>query len=176
MFGATDVPYHYNERTNVGLLASGAVLGGATVLEEFHCTKGGPDASERKGRADLYVATFDWGVEIEAKQAFVNGLWSESRVVSAAGRVIEKAYSDVVLARRTYTARYACAFLPVWFPRKEHPSAKELNQLTRTLMRTEGVDIWAWSFPESARQFIDSEKDGSTSYYPGIVVGLREVR
>lgn len=66
-----DLPYWYNERTNVGLLAAAAISIGAFPIEEYSISRG-KGANRSIGRADLWIrspngTTYDF----EAKQKFV---------------------------------------------------------------------------------------------------------
>lgn len=180
IWNGRDVPYHLNERANISLFASGAVLSGATILEEFRCTKGRKQASISGGRVDLYISTRDWDAEIEAKQVFINGISNEDRITGRASRALEQAHKAVISADRDHFDRYACAFLPIWIPTNRCPSYKAkhkiiLGKLQDKVASVSAIDVCGWCFPFSVRNFKDTEKDGTSSYYPGVFVIMQKV-
>ncbi|PQJ67143.1 hypothetical protein [Photobacterium angustum] len=67
-----DLPYWYNERANVGILAGAAWRSGMIALEEFQTIKVADDGEDSKGRNDLYLADKSIGAFIEAKVSFPN--------------------------------------------------------------------------------------------------------
>ena len=146
-------------------------MSGATALEAFHCTKGDLDYSRERGRADLYIATCEWSAEIEAKQEFINGSSDQNRISVVASRVLENARKDIISANRNHMTRYACAFLPIWYPKVERPSEGTLSRLRNTLTNVQEIDILAWCFPVCARGFLEDNL-----YYPGITVALRKIK
>ncbi|MEK1941642.1 MAG: hypothetical protein AAAB16_14830 [Pseudomonas sp.] len=70
-----DLPYWYNERANISILAGAAWKADWTAIEEYQITKVATEASQQGtsiGRNDLYVANEIYGFCIEAKVAYVD--------------------------------------------------------------------------------------------------------
>ncbi|MDH4870606.1 hypothetical protein [Pseudomonas sp. BN515] len=73
--GEFDLGYFYNERTNVSLLAGAVWRENPTdnlVLEEYSSDKEGEDASDYKGRRDLWFRAGGTQYRCEAKQKWVD--------------------------------------------------------------------------------------------------------
>lgn len=70
-----DLPYWYNERANVSVLAGAAWKADWTAIEEYQISKVATEAGEQStliGRNDLYLANDTYGFCIEAKVAYVD--------------------------------------------------------------------------------------------------------
>src|SRR2546425_3485512 len=80
-----DLPYWYGERTNVGILAAGAVrLKGVVALEEFTIRRGTAPVS-RAGRADLsvYDGRTERSYDFECKFQYVTFDWLSAKRVKS---------------------------------------------------------------------------------------------
>jgi hypothetical protein len=163
-----DVPYDYNERANVSLLAAGAYLGGLIAIEEYVTDKSGEQA-RRSGRADLFLSDEHRAICIECKRRVITPKVSEGMIAKA----VDEAVSDA--AHNTYEERCAGAvfFVPS-LPRRRSP-ALATDDLKSLLERFDGIradlDLFAYSLPEKTRVFVRNNRT-----WPGVILALRLVR
>lgn len=71
VWGGEDLPYWYNEQSNVSVLCGAAWRAGWTALEEYQVGRIGDEAEYGAGRNDLYIANDEHGFCIEAKVAYL---------------------------------------------------------------------------------------------------------
>jgi len=173
----TDDPaYYYNERPNLSLLAAGAWIAGATALEEFSGTKGW-GTKKSNGRIDLYVGFDSFDVEIEAKRKYMSAACNDASLRKLVSSNIKSARND---AKKDYgaDAQFGCVFfIPRFSKRRFQNYEAESSQLIRKeicrYIRLHYADSWTWCFPRNTRMLLSDKK---TSYYPGVIMGVRAAR
>jgi hypothetical protein len=169
-----DVPYWYNERANVSVLAGAAWRCGWVALEEFQTEKQEPvpeegdviDAKRWKGRCDLFICSDRRSDTIEAKFKWLS--LNSKDIEGQSSQLLDKALSD---AHNTSCGEniYAVgvAFIPFYI--KESALFRDIDeQIDEALdeMKKTGADLIAWCFPEFMRDKV-SEKG---YIHPGVVM------
>lgn len=71
-FDGEDLPYWYNERANVSVLAGAAWRSGFAALEEYQSKKLRPEGNDLNGRNDLYITNQHDDVYVEAKVLYAD--------------------------------------------------------------------------------------------------------
>jgi len=91
-----DLPFFYNERANVGLLAAAAWAAGAACIEEYRTNKSHSSDIKKKvyGRGDLYISFGEEVLLIEAKNNWIFLKSRRSTIESQFSKSIEKAIKD----------------------------------------------------------------------------------
>ena len=69
VWDGSDLPYWYNERANVSILAGGAWRSGFTAIEEYQVEKIACEQPAR-GRNDIFITDAEFSISIEAKVAY----------------------------------------------------------------------------------------------------------
>ena len=177
LFNGNDLPYWYNERTNVGVLSGAAWKAGWVALEEFQSLKmrtpgqsqnhapqhNTPAAAPYRGRCDLYLANRTDEFFIEAKACFppilnlVTGL-------DAGMTLIEADALNVDAEQGQHLSALFCA--P--FAAQQPASATEIDAHLEYAKRA-SVDAHAWIVPDLAQE--TSGYNGS--YYPLVSLFLK---
>ncbi|MBM3505791.1 MAG: hypothetical protein FJX65_18235 [Alphaproteobacteria bacterium] len=166
--GPTDVPYFYNERVNVGLLASAASIAGLSALEEFitrraHRGRSGRGRSGR-GRADLFLCNRRKGVTLEVKQVWLRKRTRHKRLM----KIVEKELKWAPTSPGSAT--YGSCLIGV-ASLDEKPDGKDVRQFIKKF-KTLSPDVVAWSFPKSCRAFSSKEDSRYRLWYPGVVLAI----
>ena len=163
-----DVPYHYSERTNVGLLgaAAWAVGSGAGSVLEYACIRRSQDG-RMAGWADLYLYDRTNSATIEAKQLYVRAGVGPAQV----NKALILANGQAVTNRDSDTA-VAAVFLTLKVAGSEAVEAS-CQSLVQAVVGSD-AHAWAWAFPRSKQNFCDAERGSGRKFrWPGVVVGLR---
>lgn len=114
-----DVPYYYNERANISLLAAGAWRGGAVALEEYgtkkRALKKRRGADHASGRCDLFVLVRkQYEFQIEATQGWIRASSRDQTVKNLVARLVGRAFVEAT--RNTEgRGRVGCVFFTVSF-------------------------------------------------------------
>lgn len=176
-----DVPYWYNERANVGVLAAAAWRCGRIALEEFQYEKIDVSSNEEtdetiqkkwNGRCDLWISNERSAEIIEAKFKWLN-MHSEKMGEIAASR-LEDAVNDAKNTRgNDETKAIGVAFLPLYAKADKVGDTLALEKIiTETIDSTCKLqaDLVAWSFPKCLRNHIGEKYN---NYLPGIILLAR---
>lgn len=177
-----DVPYFYNERANVSVLAAGAWIAGGIALEEYQASKTREDISS-SGRCDLYVCTeggFEY--EIEAKYLYNHYLKVGVQFESALKQKMDAAIKDAkaletsAALKRAGLKRAGCVFYLLGVDKSRYASTDSLNpqyselvERHKKALKNIGCDAIAWCTPEVARRFRPYNDD---QFFFGVVVAL----
>ena len=166
-----DVPWWYNERASLGLLATAVWATGGVMLEEYSTEKG-KEKKQWQGRGDLFLQVGKGKYVIEAKQKWV----SISTRANEAKAAIEKSIGDAKKAARETRAnggrRLGAVFVVPYMPKGEVSKVdKQIRSLVSDLKSIKKVNL-AWVFPEKARR--DFQYKGYL--YPGIAILLQPLR
>ncbi|MBT0664510.1 hypothetical protein KI809_09380 [Geobacter pelophilus] len=181
-----DVPYWYNERANVGVLAAAAWRCGRIALEEFQHEKAIDVSSDKEsdrttgksknGRCDLWICDDRSEEIIEAKFKWLN-MCSE-KMDDFAKSCLDAAVDDAI---KTYKARndnttkaVGVSFLPVYAKADKIGDIEALDEIiTKTIKSAckAPADLVAWSFPNRLRKYISE----SSNYLPGVILLAKTV-
>jgi hypothetical protein len=178
-----DVPYWYNERANIGVLAAAAWRCGRIALEEFQHQK--IDASSdgesedavqksRNGRCDLWIKGDDRTEEVvEAKFRWLN--MNSEKMAEIAKTCLAAAVKDATAtqkARDDGIKAIGVAFLPV-YANADKVADIEADIATTIISASKlPADLVAWCFPKRLRQVI-SEKN---NYLPGVIMLAKTIK
>ncbi|WP_434361544.1 hypothetical protein NF212_24310 [Parasalinivibrio latis] len=164
----SDLPYWYNERANVSILAGAAWKAGWTAIEEYQVPKTDLDKTYI-GRNDLYLANKELGVCAEAKVVYIDINSPEdfesyvSQSMSAAKRDVEDIQGN------EDDERLAISFV-VGKVKPDVDMEESINRFKR--MATEfPTHAYAIYCPDAAKNL--TAKDGY--YYPGVAVYIEKV-
>lgn len=140
-----DLPYWYNERSNVGLLAGAAWRAGWIALEEYQMGKHGANSDEViGGRNDLCLANSHLEYYIEAKVAY----FDIANIDRSGSHLAEIASTAVQDARRlTYDGpRLAAVFIAPFAPNSQLDTAH--IQSFVDMLEARRDDALAWVKPD----------------------------
>jgi hypothetical protein len=161
--GDNESPYWFDERANLGLLSAAAWMAEMVTLEQSP-TKKQQEDGDRNGRADLFIATQEERVYIQATQRWprVNNLNITQALADIVGDAKKISYaSDLKLG---------CLFVA---PQKaqQSPTPEELQDMVDDLQKEHTCAV-AWYFPYAYRKL----RNEAGNYHPGIAVLLKEAR
>lgn len=161
-----DLPYYYNERANVSVLAAAAWGPGSGALEEYSCRRH-RDGDVSHGRADLYVYDQSNSATIEAKQ-----LWWTPATKAEALRGLLLEANEQATTNRDSDVAVAAVFSTLMLPLDADVHA-ELDRAVAQ-MRSVGMHLIAWALPHANEPFEETNVcDGKVYQWPGVLLGLR---
>ncbi len=169
-----DLPYWYNERANVGMLAAAAWRCGYVALEEYADSKRKADNEENyQGRVDLWIGRPEskLGELIEAKVSWINLLNEDFK--THLRDALTPAIAD---ARNTKTgkslATYGICFIVPWMDIKlpQENVEQRIDDLIKAMDDLD-IDIKAWYFPSQFREIQNMYKQ----IYPGVMIMGKQV-
>lgn len=155
VFDGDDLPYWYNERANVGVLASAAWASDFIALEEFQIEKKLKKKS-RKGRCDLYVCSSnDEDAFIEAKVLF-HSIQSDyqSKIDSKLAEALDDVAQVCNDSNRNMGAVFVCPYC-------KHTESDNIDsEITKFISVIENIEapIKAWVFPREAQKSQSTHK------------------
>ncbi|TVT80468.1 hypothetical protein [Pseudomonas sp. H3(2019)] len=161
--GDNESPYWFDERANVSLLSAAAWMAEMVTLEQTP-TKKQIEEGERKGRADLFIASKEERAYLQATQRWprVNNLNLTQALLDVVSDAKKISYaSDLKLG---------CLFVA---PQKaQHsPTPEELQDMVDDLQKEHTCAV-AWYFPYAYRKLHNE----AGNYHPGIALLLKEAR
>lgn len=165
-----DLPYWYNERANVSVLAGAAWKADWTAIEEYQISKVATEASGQSthiGRNDLYLANDTYGFCIEAKVAYVDICdlkKAKKRIASRADLAVEDA-----VRLDYFEPRLGAVFVAPYSLGVE--ASEEQIQLFQQEMLRSDFQAMAWVVPINAQK----TQSGDNKYYPIVVLILMTV-
>lgn len=170
IWDGNDLPYWYNERANVGVLAGAAWKSGMTALEEFQTEKVANDGENSKGRNDLYVANKSIGAYIEAKVIFPD-ISKHIKYQIDIKNKLKLALNDVRRVKdMTQENEKIAALFVAPYSIKNRASDKEIKKFIDTLSTYSIEDInigaFAWCCANKAQKTLSHDK----KYYPIVAV------
>lgn len=173
-----DVPYWYNERANIGVLAAAAWRCGRIALEEFQYEKidvssnGEADETTQKkwnGRCDLWISNDRSEEIVEAKFKWLNMRSEKMNKFSIS--CLDAAVSDAANTKGNDEIKaIGVAFLPVYAKADEVGDIEALEKvIAKTVISAckSQADLVAWSFPKRLREHIGEKYN---NYLPGIIL------
>jgi hypothetical protein len=168
--GQQDLPWWYNERATISILAGAAWNYGFIAIEEYSTKKGKLHRS-RQGRCDLYIGTGTQHFVCEAKQIWV----SIGRRTSESRNKINKEFKDACDNARELDRfegrRLGLGFIVPHLPLSDERYLNEcLSDFKNEVLKIKCHAI-AWAFPSKTRYL----KGDDNRFYPGIVLLVKEV-
>jgi hypothetical protein len=173
-----DVPYWYNERANIGVLAAAAWRCGRIALEEFQYEKidvssnGETDETAQKkwnGRCDLWISNDRSEEIVEAKFKWLN--MRSEKMTEFAASCLESAVSDAANTKGNDEIKaIGVAFLPVYAKADKVGDIEALEKvIAETIVSAcqSPADLVAWCFPKRLRDHIGEKYN---NYLPGIIL------
>jgi hypothetical protein len=167
-----DIPYWYNERANVSLLAGAAWTRGALALEEYSEEKFSSEEPDGwKGRADLWVLFRGRNYVFEAKHRWPcvdsgEDLDDLDRCVLDALRAARK---DAVASSRHGGQRVGIVFVTPTLSRAEEADER-IGPFLRRLEEMD-LDFLAWAVPPEGKLPASGEiPEHKGQYYPGVAL------
>jgi hypothetical protein len=171
----SDVPYYYNERANISLLAAGAWKAGQIALEEYPTDKMGVARRRGRGRCDLFIlAAKRYEFQIEAKQCWMRAEWT----TKSHKHWVKTSFTAACAAANANTessARVGCVFFSISWPAQKgssEPTKFAIKAEIKKCTDSKAADVWAWCFPTLARDVTD-DTDGEKRHYPGVIMGMK---
>jgi hypothetical protein len=161
--GDNETPYWFDEHANLGLLSAAAWMAEMVTLEQTQSKKQQEDG-DRNSRADLYIASQDERVYIQATQRWprVNNLNLTQALLDATSAAKSISYASDL--------RLGCLFVA---PQKAQHSAtpEELQDMVDDLQKEHSCAV-AWYFPYAYRKL----RNEAGNYHPGVAVLFKEAR
>lgn len=166
-----DAPYYFSEWTNVGILAAAAWGPGSGSVQEYACRRNAA-GEESGGRADLYLYDARNSATVEAKQ-----IWGHSRLTPQHFKDSFAAGNAQAVTNRDSDISLSAVFMSVKVRQPEQGDAQAVAKACNHALdcvEKSGAHAWAWAFPPSKRDFVDSERASDAKFYwPGVVLALR---
>jgi hypothetical protein len=173
--GQRDVPWWYNERADLSVLAGAIWRARGSAFEEYVDAKFEKSRrSKRKrrflGRVDLFFTYNGTMFIAEAKQC-----WSGASVINGnpLGRIqkrLQSACDDIKKTKAKGQKRLAIVFVKPMVRKKHKKEVDRLLQEWTSRIETIDCDAMAWVFPKTARQTKWREY-----LFPGVVVMMKRV-
>ena len=170
LFNADDLPYWYNERANVGILAGAAWKAGFVALEEYQTEKISSEGECIKGRNDIYISNADHHACIEAKVIFPD--ISENNCNKLINSGLANAVSDAreVAEDAEDIDKLGIVFIAPYSGNKNKASDKEVMAFIE-LIENHRAPIKAWCFHNNAQKPMSHDD----RYYPGVAMLMEQV-
>ncbi len=175
---AKDVPWWYNERASLSVLAGAVWMDGGIAFEEFVDEKRESGVRRRKsqryvGRTDIYMKIGKHEFIGEAKQRWSGAAAKSSNPVTSIENWLNAACRDVRGIRAFGQRRIGILFAPLYVNKSARDKIND--HIERWIEKIMGVDCScrAWVFPVEARYARYSRYEENLC--PGIALLIREV-
>ena len=186
-----DLPYFYNERTTVSLLAGAAWNSGFVCLQDYATQKNDPSRkgpSKKFGYGDLYIRSINEKKEasFETKQIFPNINYTKTSVTDSKQFIsgINKAQIDATQIRDTKN-KFSVLFVTPRFPKERWCDDYDniMNKIDSIVdeghqyANDSKTDIFTWCFPHtsSVNSFFSRAKNGKEFYCAGVMSFFQKI-
>jgi len=166
-----DVPWWYNERAAIGVLAAAAWRARGFAFEEFTADKSSGCKGQPKyhGRIDLYLKAGKQQFIAEAKWCWSAALRAGVGTTRHMGQALKTACKDVRRCPSNGQRKLGILFVMPYIPNTEQNNVDQhISEWLAALKRVE-CSCSAWVFPKESRQF------GRKDICPGVAVLIQEV-
>jgi len=170
-----DVPWYYNERAHLGLLASSVWKKNGIAFEEFVTRKKRKRVRKRKfrsysGRQDIYICLLNQEFIGEAKNCWIK-LSSLNRIsAKSINNKLKVAGEDTRKCPKYGEKRIAVVFaIPMIQSSEKKNIDKFLKKWIETVVSDVNFSCCSWIFPSITRNFRYND-----SIYPGIALFIKE--
>lgn len=167
LFEGNDLPYWYNERANVSVLAGAAWIAGYMALEEYQEDKISDEGENKKGRNDLYLSNKDNEVCIEAKVSFPDITKPNSYI-----SVVKSRFSDAINDAKKINNdinKIGALFVSPYSKNKVRANDKDISKFIEFIKKYP-APIKAWVFPKNGQ----SQYSHNDKFYPGVALIMSE--
>jgi hypothetical protein len=161
VLGDSQAPFWFNAQANLGLLSAAAWMAEMVTLENYP-TRKQQEEGDRSGRNDLYIATKEEQVFIQAKQR-----WPQVKQLSLQTGLLD-AVSDARKVSYPNDLKLGCLFVSPW-KAQQSASPEEMQDMVDELQKENACAI-AWYFPYPYRKL----RDAHGNYHPGIAMLLKQ--
>jgi hypothetical protein len=170
-----DLPWWYNERADISVLAGAVWKSGELAVEEFVSEKRrisrntGKLSRRYKGRIDFYFSVKGQHFIAEAKDCWSGAGDESTDPTFRIGKRLQAALSDIKKVKSYGDRQLAILFVKPVLPAKKRKNAARLIKRWLGLVRKMEFDAVAWYFPESARRI-----KWKNRLYPGVMILIKE--
>ncbi len=168
IFDGDDLPYWFNERANVGVLAAAAWQADFVSLEEHQVDKISSESTSKKGRNDLYISSEEEQLYIEAKVVFPN-IANINRLKKSIDLRMDKAIADTKKLEEDLP-KATLVFIAPYSKDKKMANTDEIDNF-KSLIMNHSSPVKAWAFPKMKKPPVSH--DGK--YYPGVALIMTDV-
>jgi len=166
-----DVPWWYNERASISVLAGAVWLKGGLAFEEFAEDKSSGQKGHPKyrGRIDLYLKVGEQQFIAEAKWCWSGALRVNERTAGHIRQTLKRAYADIRRCPSNGQRKLGVLFVTPYIPASEQKNVDNHIKKWLAAIREVECSCSAWVFPKESRHF------GGENICPGVVVLIKEV-
>lgn len=161
VLGDGEAAYWHGAQANLGLLSAAAWQAELVTLAQ-HQSKKQRDDGDRDGRCDLYIASHEEAVYLQASQR-----WPRIARLDLANALAETAQTARQVAAPSQL-KVAALFASPW-KAGQHASPEELQDLVDDLQKHTACAI-AWYFPYAYRKLHNE----AGQYHPGVALLLKQ--
>ncbi|MFK0090088.1 hypothetical protein ACIQUS_22675 [Pseudomonas sp. NPDC090755] len=161
VLGDGEAAYWHGAQANLGLLSAAAWQAELVTLAQ-HQSKKQRDDGDRDGRCDLYIASREEAVYLQASQR-----WPRIARLDLANALAETAQAARLVAAPSQL-KVAALFASPW-KAGQHASPEELQDLVDDLQKHTACAI-AWYFPYAYRKLHNE----AGQYHPGVALLLKQ--
>jgi hypothetical protein len=161
VLGDGEAAYWHGAQANLGLLSAAAWQAELVTLAQ-HQSKKQRDDGDRDGRCDLYIASHEEAVYLQASQR-----WPRIARLDLANALAETAQTARQIAAPSQL-KVAALFASPW-KAGQHASPEELQDLVDDLQKHTACAI-AWYFPYAYRKLHNE----AGQYHPGVALLLKQ--
>jgi len=169
-----DLPWWYNERADISILAGAVWKSGELAIEEFvsekrRISRNTGNLSRRyTGRIDFYFSVKGQHFIAEAKDCWSGAGDESTDPTFMIGKRLESALSDIRKVKSYGDRKLAILFAKPQLPVKKKDAERLIRRWLK-LVRTMETDAIAWYFPDNARRI-----KWNNRLYPGVVLLIKE--
>jgi hypothetical protein len=173
-----DVPWWYNERASLGLLAGSAFKADGIAFEEITADKRKTSARRRKskpylGRTDIYLKIGNHEFIGEAKQCWSGATAMSSNPIISIEKNLSAACSDVRQTKAFGQRRLGILFAIPYIKKSSRNKMDERIEGWIEWIQNVDCSCCAWVFPADSRHAEFTRRD--ENLYPGIALLIRKV-
>ncbi len=169
---AKDVPWWYNERASISVLAGAVWQCGGIAFEEYAADKNARKGSKYNGRGDLYLKVRDQHFIAEAKQWSSGASRVDKRTSQSMQKQLDEACKDIRRCAPYGQRKLGVLFVTPYIPKSKKKMVNQQLEQWIAMMKTIECSCSAWVFPGVSRLICSS----SGFICPGVALLIREVR
>lgn len=165
-----DIPYWWNERANISLLAGAAWRQRGFIALEEYPSKREVKEEIKDCRIDLYIGNKPHDIVIEFKQGWLQPKTTDyqlRQIVSKARHSVQDRYE----AEYRTGGVYWTVMIPIIYNNDDVKSI--IDEQIKRIRKIKNINLLAWCFPKATRNLVDRKKD---FFYPGIIAALSIVK
>jgi hypothetical protein len=166
-----DVPWWYNERASLSVLAGAVWRKGGLVFEEFVADKRSGERPRPKysGRNDLYLKVGEYQFIAEAKQCWSGAVRVNEKTAGHIQQKLNEACADIRRCPRNGQRKLGVLFAAPYIASSEKNRVDQHIGKWVAFIKTVKCSCSAWVFPKESRHL------GAGNICPGVAVLIKEV-